>query len=176
MNNEAVRPQSYPDDGARNPERKLDGLLRQKFYYYGGSIPDPSSEQAAALTQTKFKNMVISNLIILSKGQNELTAQTLFEESARILVNIYSLNPHVLAVAIHINNIMRPGTIEEIRTKKFRDEFVRLFKEDWNLLFTQLSKIQDKGNNKRTINEKSQMSDVIRYIQLYVVHKASEEN
>jgi hypothetical protein len=170
MNSKVKTPESYPDFNARNPDRNLSKLLREKYYYYGGNTLNPSSEQAAGLAKTKFGKVVISDLIILTSKQ-ELSAQTIFDNATRIIVNIYSLNPHILAVALHIINVIDPRNLDSMKTPEFKRSFEALFNEAWNSLYTQLSKIQTKKNSSKVVSQALQMSDVIRYIQTYLIHK-----
>lgn len=165
MDRPPIQPRSYPDAGARNPDRKLGNLLRQKYYYYGGTTPNLAGEHAKAFNQTKYKSLVVSNLINLDK---KLNANNEVEAAQKVLPNIFTLNPHVLAVALHIRATLRIEKRSEMETQRFKDDFFRIFNEDWNFLFTQLTKIQTRGSAKKTVSEKEQAEDVYRYIEMYV--------
>lgn len=169
MEQKIERPETYPDSNARGNTRDLSNLLREKYLYYGGNMPNPPPEPAAAITQTKFQSTVVSGLVTL-KPEGEVTAVTLFQDAAKVMANIYTLNPHVLAAALYIHHRIGLEKPKDLNRSDFKVEFDRAYDHVRSFLYEQLSKIQHKGKISKKISDEGVKSDLYRYIMTYLIY------
>ena len=143
---------------ARGECRQPTKLLDEKFSYFGGKNPNRPKESLNRQSIPDFrKKFTDSYRLFVQNVENN--AEAGYQNIARLLPNMLTLNPHVLAAGAVIVDNLRLSKLEDLTKKAFDSQFERNI---WPNLNSILSK------NKASTKERTAF-DVYRYVKMILM-------